>query len=303
MKTIEDQAVQPTAERVVLLAPPGGNTGPLPPAVQAALAKATHPERPPHRLDGTAATPHELDAAPVPAPVEDKVVGDAADMTAAEARDVTDQIRAHLEATSDLIVEAYTRRAWFALGHGSWDEYCDKEFGTTRLRLPREERADVVRSLRASGLSIRAITAATGDSYGTVHRELSGDPNGSPDDESLTPDLELPATVTGRDGKNHAARRREVPKRDAFSNRFYHALSGLQDNALKLENLMNGKGFAEHADRVCSEHREYIIWAHETITRLLVGQMHTNQAELRMIKSAGVDTLGELSTGGAGDVP
>jgi len=38
------------------------------------------------------------------------------------------------------------------------------------LRLPREERSEVVASLRESGLSLRAIAAATGDSEPTVRR-------------------------------------------------------------------------------------------------------------------------------------
>jgi len=52
-----------------------------------------------------------------------------------------------------LVKQAYTERAWDALGYASWDEYCTREFGTSRLRLPREERAEVVASLRESGLS------------------------------------------------------------------------------------------------------------------------------------------------------
>jgi transposase-like protein len=53
-------------------------------------------------------------------------------------------------------------RSWSALGYESWDDYCTREFGTSRLRLPREERSEVVSSLRESGLSIRAIASATG---------------------------------------------------------------------------------------------------------------------------------------------
>lgn len=44
-----------------------------------------------------------------------------------------------------------------------------------------EERAEVAASLRESGLSLRAIAAATGEGYGTVRRELSREPNGSPE--------------------------------------------------------------------------------------------------------------------------
>lgn len=41
------------------------------------------------------------------------------------------------------------------------------------MRLPREERAEVVASLRESGLSLRAIAAATGLNHQTVSNDLS----------------------------------------------------------------------------------------------------------------------------------
>lgn len=93
-------------------------------------------------------------------------------MIATRARDLTDKIKAGVEGIWQLITEAYTSRAWSALGYPSWDEYCTREFGTSRLGLPREERMTTVRSLRDSGLSIRAITAATGISDKTVMRDL-----------------------------------------------------------------------------------------------------------------------------------
>lgn len=79
------------------------------------------------------------------------------------------------------------------------------EFGSSRLRLPREERQEVVASLRESGLSIRAIEAATGLGRGTVERELrSGVPSGTPDDEPK---------VVGTDGKTYSPRPPSTPLR------------------------------------------------------------------------------------------
>lgn len=50
------------------------------------------------------------------------------------------------------------------------------------MSLPREERQEVVASLRESGLSIRAIAAATGMGRGTIERTLEpAVPNGTPD--------------------------------------------------------------------------------------------------------------------------
>jgi transcriptional regulator with XRE-family HTH domain len=101
------------------------------------------------------------------------------------ARQLTDRIKVAVEGTWHLITEAYQSRAWSALGYGSWDDYCTREFGTSRLRLPREDRAETVQSLREAGLSIRAIAAVTGDSFGTVQAVIAGDQIRSPEREQL----------------------------------------------------------------------------------------------------------------------
>lgn len=94
-------------------------------------------------------------------------------LNAADARALTDRIKVGVEAIWELIKQAYEERAWDALGYISWDDYCTREFGTSRLRLPREERAEVVASLRESGLSLRAIASATGLNHQTVANDLS----------------------------------------------------------------------------------------------------------------------------------
>jgi transcriptional regulator with XRE-family HTH domain len=109
--------------------------------------------------------------------------------TPEHARNLTDRIKVAVEGTWHLITEAYTSRAWAALGYSSWDDYCTREFGTSRLRLPREDRSEVVQSLRESGLSVRAIAAVTGDHYSTVSRELSGVANATP--KHVTPLAEV----------------------------------------------------------------------------------------------------------------
>jgi hypothetical protein len=98
---------------------------------------------------------------------------DLAVMDATDARALTDCIKVGVEAIWELVTQAYTLRAWSSLGYQSWDDYCTREFGATRLRLPREERTEVVASLRESGLSIRAIAAATGVDKNTVQSDLA----------------------------------------------------------------------------------------------------------------------------------
>lgn len=117
-----------------------------------------------------------------------------------EARRLTEQIKESVASTWELIEEAYLTRAWAALGYESWDTYCTAEFGTSRIPLPREERREVVSSLREAGLSTRAIAAATGVSQPTVVRDLEAATDSFPQrDESV--DVR---TVTGVNGKVYA---------------------------------------------------------------------------------------------------
>lgn len=113
-----------------------------------------------------------------------------------QARALTDRIKVAVEGTWLLIQEAYTSRAWAALGYATWDAYCTAEFGTARLRLPREERQEVVASLRESGMSLRAISSATGISPATAMRDARVSD-------------ETPAVVLGTDGGTYAASRPE----------------------------------------------------------------------------------------------
>jgi transposase-like protein len=117
--------------------------------------------------------------------------------TADQARQLTDRIKVAVEGTWLLIQEAYTSRTWAVLGYDSWDAYCNVEFGHARLRLPREERQEVVASLRESGLSVRSIASATGLSTGTVGNTVA----------ELSKNGQLPSRITGLDGRERPAAR------------------------------------------------------------------------------------------------
>ncbi|MGW4126251.1 hypothetical protein [Nocardia sp. NPDC004711] len=113
-------------------------------------------------------------------------------LTEEAARELTDNIRARVAQVWELVRYAYTGRVWTVLGYDSWDTYCAAEFDGAQLRIPREDRAEVVASLRDIGMSTRAIAAATGLSQPTVSRELSSsDSNESPD------------SVVGLDGRTY----------------------------------------------------------------------------------------------------
>jgi len=112
------------------------------------------------------------------------------DLTVHDARVLTARIRESVAGVWDLIVEAYTSRAWTSLGYDSWDDYTRTEFDGVRIALPREDRREVIGSLRDAGLSTRAIASAIGVDDKTVRNDLAGAENSAP--------------VIGADGKQYA---------------------------------------------------------------------------------------------------
>ena len=125
------------------------------------------------------------------------------EISPASARELTDRIKVGVDAIWELIKQAYQSRAWSALGYSSWDDYCTREFGTSRIRLPREERQEVVASMREIGMSTRAIASATGNSTRTITKDMREVSH------STTP--HAPAPVTGTDGKTYTPRPQPTP--------------------------------------------------------------------------------------------
>lgn len=124
------------------------------------------------------------------------------------ARNLTNEIRRALEFTWDLVIQAYQGRAWLALGYKTWNDYCVKEFGNQHIAIPREDRDEVIGSLRSAGLSSRAIAGATGLSKGTVGNSLkrndelanSGAQKWAPEKDSTVPN----GTVESNGSDSHA---------------------------------------------------------------------------------------------------
>lgn len=136
-----------------------------------------------------------------------------AECTADEARQLTDRINVAVGVVWELILQAYQSRAWAALGYGSWDDYCTREFGSARLKLPRETRQEVVASLREQGLSLRAIASATGQDEKNVRNDLvkrrAEYSAPEPDDDDVE-DYQ-PPTITGTDGKTYRPKPKPKP--------------------------------------------------------------------------------------------
>lgn len=162
------------------LGPPGGQDGegrdtPDPANVEEQLSASPTPH--PHRNRATRPVGEivsEIDKLVDETRLREQAKGRPASETmgADEARTLTDEIKECLTVGAEKIAQAYDERADVALGYESWDAYCIAEFSSLRLRVPREERPELVASLRNAGLSIRAIASATGAGVGTIHREI-----------------------------------------------------------------------------------------------------------------------------------
>lgn len=188
--------------------------------------------------------------------------------SANEARALTDRIKVAVEASWELIKEAYQTKAWRALGYSSWDDYCTREFGTSRLRLPREERQEAVASMREIGMSTRAIAAATGHDKNTITNDLrqvseirTPEPESGevldaevveePDEEKEETEVAELASVTGIDGKTYKAQRPAVDrkqKRPPLPPRFRRATADLTKLVGRIRQLTADDRF--HANKV-----------------------------------------------------
>lgn len=218
-----------------------------------------------------------------------------AEMTPDEARQVTDRIRTALGVAWELVADAYQRRAWAAMGYGSWDAYTSAEFGAARLRLPREERREVVASLRDAGLSIRAIAAATGMDGRTVRRDLTaGEANASPqlppeddtappaDDPSgvaqgnhATPEPDSPPpAIQGVDGKTYpsrAANPQPKPRRSSLTDAADRAGWEFRKSVERIERIAADDRFPANRDQVAAALRGHLTYAVEVCQDLLDG--------------------------------
>lgn len=126
-------------------------------------------------------------------------------LTPAGARKLTAQIRRHLTTTLDLVLEAWQVRVWEALDYPTFRAWRDAEVPELRLlRLPVDERRDVVAFWRRFGMSTRAIADGLNVSEGTVHSDLVFLRGAGELDEQED------AKVVSLDGRRRPARRAPV---------------------------------------------------------------------------------------------
>lgn len=219
----------------------------------------------------------------------------AAQSSPEEARQRADRIKVGVEAVWHLVVEAYQKRDWSALGYSSWDDYTTREFGTARLRLPREERQEVVASLREAGLSVRAIEAATGVSRPTVIKDLREAEvvKSSPPARDVTPNFKssmsnarhsgssekaagaTPTTpaakVTGTDGKqyNAASPSKPKPRRAPITDAAGSAGWDLRKVVERLQRICDDDRLPANKEEVAARLRDHLSFTVEVCQDLL----------------------------------
>lgn len=131
-------------------------------------------------------------------------------MTEDEARRITERIRYTALSVRDgveklqrLVGEAQAGSAHLALGYPSWTAYLADVLGDEPMRLPREERREIVAWLSGEGMSTRAIAPIVGVDQKTVSNDVRTLPAGE--------EISSPPTIATTEGVVIAEQRRVAP--------------------------------------------------------------------------------------------
>lgn len=226
-------------------------------------------------------------------------------MDAQRARQRVDRIKVGLEGVWQLVVESWEARDWDALGYKSWDEMCTREFGAAHLRLPREERQEVVASLRDQGMSIRAIASAANTGTRQVQealRQVSSqttpvavapeqhptsvdEQTGEvlhPTDEAVArieeptveagapaPVVEPSKPVTGLDGKTYSPQSKTTPSRKPLPEAAKNAGWELRKSMERIEKLVEDPRYRQNVEQVATALRGHLLYVAETVAAVL----------------------------------
>lgn len=198
-------------------------------------------------------------------------------MSHAEAERLTERLRIAVVNYADarqkvqtLIEQAQAGRAWEVLGFQSWTAYVSEVLGEQPMRLPREERREMVAMLSSTGMSTRAIAPVVGVSHETASQDIkAGVRNLTPGPSAATPvAAEAPAPVQGMDGKTYARSARTQPaqpRRTPLTDTFFNATVGIHTKAETLTRLVTDERFPRNREEVARRNRNDLL---NTITAL-----------------------------------
>ena len=232
-------------------------------------------------------------------------------MTEHEARRVTERIRAiavtvkdQLEKLQTLLNEARDGEAWRVLGYASWTAYLADVMGEQPLRLPRDERQQIVGYLAGEGMSSRAIAPIVGATDRTVRNDMSGGKDFPPDSEpdyttdqadidaaTELPDeadfspandsgdaepseaevsLSAPARpVTGIDGKQYPRPEPQTPRRSPLPDAFWRAAYDLTKVTERIGRLSEDDRFPQNAEKVAQANLGDLIRARDLLQQVI----------------------------------
>lgn len=197
------------------------------------------------------------------------------DLTEEQAHSLTAKIREKVSEIWPLIIEAYERRAWIALGLSSWGEYCDVHLRGMTPAIDRVERRDRVLEMSGVGMSNRAIGAAIGIDEGTVRNDLRPSAENSADDQQrsapLWDTLEARTAEIVSCGQGHMAARTTFEDVDGCP--YCIHTPGERQAALRAVDAFEAhraqaRKDHEHAERVSGALRRWIAYCNQG----LVGQ-------------------------------
>lgn len=227
-------------------------------------------------------------------------------MTEHEARRVTERIRAiavtvkdQLEKLQTLLNEARDGEAWRVLGYASWTAYLADVMGEQPLRLPRDERQQIVGYLAGEGMSSRAIAPIVGATHSTVQQDVkAGGRNLPPEpqvntvtgevsvdyvtdqadldtalaDAGFETESEAPApaqSITGRDGKQYTRPEPQTPRRAPLPDAFWRATYDLTKVTERLGRLTQDDRFPQNAEKVATANRSDLLRASDLLHQVI----------------------------------
>lgn len=197
-----------------------------------------------------------------------------------------------------LVEEARSGRAHVALGYPSWTAYLSDVFGDQPLRLPRDQRQELVGYLAGEGMSTRAIAPIVGAARNTVLKDLREvaqfePPQSRPVDQQKvsnseqairsgdfasevprevvdqrTGEIVEPAKVTGLDGKTYTRPTPPSPRvapRKPLADQFFDAAYDLTKAAERIARLADDDRFPANAEQVAARYRSDLLRARDAV--------------------------------------
>lgn len=207
-------------------------------------------------------------------------------LSAREAERLTDQIKFTIESIDNglfklrnLLEEAQQSNVWQMLGFSSWTAYLASLFEGRPMRLPREQRQELVGYLSGEGMSSRAIATVVAVDQKTVVNDIRREEFSSPRSPAVTPgdgapadtspDVRVERAVTGLDGKIYAVARPQTPRRRAITDQARDAGWDARKVADRLQKLREDDRLSRNKEEVAALLRHHLTFVIDTCQGLL----------------------------------